>query len=75
MNSQFDNEKRNRYYGVRVGDMVDYKLFKNTIKGEVSRYGFMDNNCVYIKCDDGKEIKAVAEWCTIIEKVEDKIIN
>lgn len=68
----FDNINRNRYYGVRVGDIVNcegrFKHFKDT--ATVVRYGFMDNNCVYVE-QNGKIIKGVAEWLTIIKKVED----
>jgi hypothetical protein len=39
---------------------------------EVIRYGFLDNNCVILRDADSKEMKAVAEYCRIISKVEDK---
>jgi len=70
----FTNEKRNRYYGVRVGDTVKL-LFSHKEKdpiAEVVGYGFMDNNRVIVKLEDGTETDWVAEWCEIIEKVEDK---
>lgn len=70
-----DNEKRNCFYGVRVGDTVEYGTpgFPETYKTyEVVAYGFMDNNRVILQDKDGKRIKAVAEWCKIKVKVEDK---
>lgn len=71
----FDNSERRRYYGLRVGDIVSPKGLngKEWHKGqsEVFEYGFLDNNAVYIRADDGTETKWVAEWCDIITKVED----
>jgi hypothetical protein len=70
----FDNESRDRYYGLRVGDLVspkglDGKEFNG--KGEVIDYG-SDNNRVIIKFEDGTITDWVAEWCDIILKVEEK---
>ena len=74
--SKFDNKERNRYYGLRIGDIVSPKGIdgKEWSKGkaEVIEYGFMDNNAVYIRVEDGTETKWVAEWCEIITKVEDR---
>jgi hypothetical protein len=67
----FTNEKRNRYYGIRVGDIVKYY----THEGEVIELDPMNNNSVLIKTESKpvfKNIKAVAEWCEIITKVEDR---
>ena len=75
---QFDNVNRNRYYGLRIGDIVELKYFNNfkenpDPKAEVIEYGFMDNNKVKVKLIDiDFEINWVAEWCNIITKVEDK---
>jgi hypothetical protein len=74
MHSKFDNKERRRYYGLRVGDTVEL-LFSHKPKNpraEVIEYGFMDNNRVIVRLEDGVETDWVAEWCTIIEKVEDK---
>lgn len=72
---KFDNINRNRYYGLRKGDIVSPKLVNGNEweKGhcEVIEYGFMDNNAVYIRANDGTETKWVAEWCEIVTKVED----
>lgn len=71
--SNFSNEKRNRYYGIRVGDLVRCKYTPNpdTVY-EVVALCFMDNNGVFIQ-EDGKEpVKAVAEYCEIVEKIEDR---
>lgn len=72
MNVQFDNENRNRYYGLRVGDIVEERAFSSVLKGEVIEY-CMDNNRVYIRTEQGNHVSVVCEYCTIIEKVEDKI--
>lgn len=70
------NCERRRYYGIRVGDIVSPKGIdgKEWHKGqsEVIEYGFMDNNAVYIRANDGTETKWVAELCDIITKVEDR---
>lgn len=64
-----DNEERTRYYGLRKGDTVKYGYFS----GIVAEYGFMDNNRVYLQVEGQQELmEAVAEWCTIIKKVEDE---
>ena len=70
---EFNNWERNRYYGVRVGDEVEEHFGDRiTTKGTVVDYGFMDNNAVFVEREDGKVVSCVAEWCTIIKKVEDK---
>lgn len=70
---EFDNEQRTRYYGLRKGDTVSITAFGNVKKNaEVFDYGFMDNNRVILKFEDGTKVPYVAEWCTIITKVEDK---
>ena len=71
---KFDNEERRRYYGLRIGDMVNPKgpTGKSYGIAEVVEYALMDNNRVYLKRDDGSVIDWVAEWCEIITKVDDK---
>ena len=72
----FNNASRDRYYGVRVGDIVRYGvpgLPQDKETYEVIRYGFMDNNRVILRSKSGEEIRAVAEWCEVIEKIEDKV--
>jgi hypothetical protein len=66
------NINRNRYYGLRVGDIVKCEAFKIK-KAEVFELGYMDNNAVYVLVD-GKATptKVVAEWCEITTKVEDR---
>lgn len=70
------NKKRNRYYGLRIGDIVSPISFnREWDKGKaiVIGYNLMDNNSVYIKAlSDGTETKWVAEHCVIVTKVEDK---
>ena len=70
-----ENKDRRRYYGVRVGDKVVYGIpgFPDTdSEYEVVGYGFLDNNRVILRDADGGEMKAVAEYCSIILKIEDK---
>lgn len=71
---KFDNKERRRCYGLRVGDTVDvYSI--NGIKwgqSKVLELCPMDNNRVIIEGKDGNPIDWVAEWCTIITKVEDQ---
>ena len=70
----FDNESRNRYYGLRKGDTVKLQFSHQNPEpiAEVIEYGFMDNNRVYVKLENGEETDWVAEWCEILIKVEDK---
>jgi hypothetical protein len=68
----FDNEQRRRYYGIRVGDVVNcegkhFKQFDGDAK--VTEYGGMDNNCVEVSVN-GKSVSCVAEWLNIKQKVE-----
>lgn len=62
---KFDNQERRRYYGLRIGDTVEL-LFthkKEVTLAEVVEYGFMDNNRVWVKLEDGTTTDWVAEWC------------
>jgi hypothetical protein len=67
---KFDNEFRDRYYGLRVGDIVN--LYSIKCKAEVIGYGFLDNNSIRLKLEDGREVNWIAEHCEIITKVEDR---
>jgi hypothetical protein len=67
----FDNENRNRYYGIRVGDIVTSRLYGSDFHGRVIKYGFLDNNMVVVLTDSGEEKRCVAEWLQIETKVED----
>lgn len=73
---KFDNKDRNRYYGLRIGDLVQIKmgLWANpkTQNAEVLDYGFMDNNRVRLRLESREETNWVAEWCTLITKIEDR---
>lgn len=62
----FDNIDRNRYYGLRVGDIIDCKAYD--ITGATVVAYTLDNNAVWVKVD-GQERMVVAEWCTIVKKV------
>jgi len=70
----FDNADRSRYYGLRVGDIIDAKSPNGRIWGrsEVVAYGAMDNNQVSIYDKHGAVIPWVAEWCDIVQKVEER---
>jgi len=71
MSKQRDNENRNRYYGKRVGDTVEYSAFGQVFQCEVIGY-HMDNNRIQVRLEDGTERGIVAEWCKVITKVEEK---
>lgn len=69
----FNNEKRTRYYGLRIGDIVScesrtLKQFTGEVK--VVGYGFSDNNRVIVE-QNGRQFDCVAEWLDIVKKVED----
>lgn len=69
---EFTNEDRSRHYGKRVGDRVrEVHAGLPTIEGTVVELGGFDNNRIYVKKDSGDVVGLVAEWCEIIEKVED----
>lgn len=73
--TEFDNKDRHRYYGLRVGDLVQIRTGmqnKTMLNAEVISYGFLDNNRVILRLEDGKETDWVAEWCTIVTRVEDR---
>ena len=75
MVKEFTNESRNRYYGVRVGDTVQHTCHVTgyTRTGIVKKYGFMDNNCVFVQWKGTARLsKMCPEHLTIIKKVEDK---
>ena len=70
---KFNNKDRTRYYGIRIGDEVEERFQgRVTISGIVVEYGFMDNNAVHVKSKSGNIQKCVAEWCTIVKRVDDK---
>lgn len=71
----FDNKERRRYYGLRVGDKVKESWCGTHIEGEVVEYGFMDNNSVMVKDQNGEIRKCVAEWCEIIQRVDEWVIS
>ena len=68
---EFTNEDRTRRYGKRVGDRVKYKYYNHSFDAVVIDLGYFDNNRISVKMDDGVVIDCVAEYCEIIEKVED----
>ena len=73
MSKEFTNENRNRYYGLRIGDIVMPLIIgskKNEKTATVVYYGIMDNNAVYLMFENKEVKKWVAEWCDIIRKIE-----
>ena len=71
----FTNEKRNRYYGLRIGDMVVPKGLNGVElkcgKCEVVEFALMDNNGVYLEPTNGDDkFPHVAEWCEMIKPVD-----
>lgn len=78
LNDPHYNENRNRFYGIRKGDLIT-KKFWGSDKGivyEVVDYCLMDNNGIFIKefGVDEEPYKEVAELVTIHTKVEDRTI-
>ena len=73
MEKEFLNENRTRYYGLRVGDIINAKSLNGKIWGrsKILELVPMDNNKVIIESKNGTPIEWVAEWCDIIIKVED----
>lgn len=67
---EFTNENRSCRYGKRVGDRVKYRYFNLSFEGTVVDLGYFDNNRIYVKKIDGEVVDCVAEYCEIIEKVE-----
>ncbi len=65
------NAERHRYYGLRKGDIISSRMYKIE-KAKVIDYGFMDNNSVVVKEPGQKARSVVAEWCTIVTKIEDQ---
>lgn len=70
---KFDNKERHRYYGVRVGDIVELEFSHKPVNpiAEVIEYGFMDNNSVFVRMEDGTETGWVAEHCKVIIRIEE----
>lgn len=70
----FDNKERRRYYGLRIGDLIEVIGFHGipNKNAEVIQYGFGDNNRVYVEYEDGTQGREVAEYCKILTKVEDR---
>jgi len=71
----FDNKNRTRHYGLRIGDIVksDGQLKQFTGTGKVVEFDGFDNNSACIQVGD-KRITCVAEWLTIVTKVEDRVL-
>lgn len=69
--TQFTNPDRHRRYGLRPGDIVEFQKEEY----EVSRIDGLDNNSAMLFKADGSEYKAVAEWCKIKKKIEDRIAD
>lgn len=71
VNGRSENKDRSRWYGIRPGDLVEERAFGMTRRGVVLELHATDNNgCTFLY--KGKRCKAVPEWCTIIERVENR---
>lgn len=71
----WDNENRDRYYGLRKGDLVELQFFNSDKNmAEVVDYCHGDNNRVVVKNTwNGEVMEYVAEWCKLHTKHEDRI--
>ncbi len=67
LNNAPTNENRNRWYGLRPGDEVDFMGHTGTV---VELHGFDNNGCT-VRYEDGHEGMAVCEWCKVLTRVED----
>lgn len=63
------NENRRRWYGLRVGDTVEYLCHPVTV---TELHGFDNNGCT-VRYEDGSEGKATCEWCKVLVRVEDAV--
>lgn len=70
--SRLENKDRLRWYGLRPGDIVDMTFGKVTIRGRVETLHGTDNNGCTIVVKGRGRMKAVCEWCEIVQKVEDQ---
>lgn len=71
MTKQFTTPDRDRYYGLRQGDVVTLK-FQEDMICRVERLGFLNNNSVQLRdLETGKLFDYIAEHCELIMKVED----
>jgi len=69
------NESRNRWDGLRVGDMVSLRSRTGFTRGKVVGLSATDNNRVIVDWYDAngnrKRKVEVAEWLRLEQKVED----
>lgn len=70
-----NNPERSRYYGLRIGDLVEPAgIQKGSKSGEVVGFAFLDNNRVEVVWDGAsKASPEVAEWLKITKKLEDRL--
>lgn len=73
MSKPWDNENRTRYYGKRVGDIVEYTTGYRGQKERATVVGYAlgDNNRIFLSNGKGKPWESTAERCTVVERVED----
>jgi hypothetical protein len=74
MEKVFRNEERTRRYGLRVGDLVSRSIIDNhSVSLEVISINGFDNNRVVVRELQTNHIyDEVAEYCTLVTKVEDR---
>lgn len=73
----WNNEQRNRYYGLCRGDWVRCKMFAGPARiGKVVEFGFGDNNCVYLEFSEGGErVKWTAEHAERLYTVSPSVLK
>ena len=77
MSKPWDNENRTRYYGKRVGDIVEYTCGWPVRKERATVVGYAvgDNNRIFLQQGKEKAWASTAERCTVVERVEDRKIK
>ena len=77
MKKPFLNENRERYYGLRVGDLVTSSWVKNNEEiCEVLELSSWDNNRCYLKVEGFETpLRVTAESCKIVQKIEDRLMK
>lgn len=74
------NRRRNRVYGLRVGDRVERIIYYGNKESDteatvIAAPYALDNNRVLLVDDSGDVFDWVAECCTVLDKVEDRILT
>lgn len=62
-----DTTDRSRYYGLAIGDEVEERAFGSSLRGTVIGFSPTDNNCAYLRLEDGTKHGSVAEYCKRVQ--------